>query len=217
MKSQLNKLGVYNVTHIEYPQFNKFFIIKNAKKFLKLPINTQVIACIGGTRSDKGLDILLEALDEVTQPFHLLIAGKESDFTKTFIQDRIKNYKTKVTYVLKYLTDDELNLYISAADIICLPYRKIFNGASGPLTEGAWFRKTIIGPNHGSLGEIIIENELGYTFESENIEDLTKVLNTALTKEFKWSEKAEQYRETLKTERFVEEYNNLYKKLINGE
>lgn len=35
--------------------------------------------------------------------------------------------------------------------------------------------KMIIAANHGSLGDIVEKNHLGYTFESENIEALKKV------------------------------------------
>lgn len=216
-KKQLNQIGINNVIYIAYPKFNVLSENKDAKQYLGIVKDKPVIACIGGTREDKGLDILLEALQVVEQPFHLLIAGKEEDFSNRFIKAKISDYKEKATCILKFLSDEEFNICVNAADIICLPYKKTFNGASGPLTEGVWFRKTIIGPNHGSLGEIIKENELGYTFESENVRDLTRVINIALTREYKWSEKAERYRETLKTERFVEAYNNLYKKIINGE
>ena len=135
MKAQLEEIGITNVTHIEYPKFNVLPQIFDAKQKLEIFNDNKVIACIGGTREDKGLDLLLKALDRVKQSFHLLIAGKEEAFSETFIQKQTYKYKENITCIFKYLTDEELNICINAADIICLPYRKIFNGASGPLTK----------------------------------------------------------------------------------
>lgn len=72
------------------------------------------------------------------------------------------------------MTDEEFEMAIQAVDAIVLPYRKTFNGASGPLGEGVAKGKMIIAANHGSLGDIVEKNHLGYTFESENIEALKK-------------------------------------------
>lgn len=52
------------------------------------------------------------------------------------------------------MTDREFAEVIAASDIIALPYRKKFNGASGPLVEGVYLGKCIIGPNHGNLGKL---------------------------------------------------------------
>lgn len=216
IKDAFNSLGIKNISHIEYPNFNNNILMDkiNARKLLGIPNNIVTMAAIGGTRSTKGLDILLEALKDVKSPFCLLIAGSEEDITTDIINSKIEKYKNSVNLILRYLTNEELMACIAGSDIIVLPYRKIFNGASGPLTEGVWCRKFIIGPNHGSLGDIIKNNNLGLTFEAENIEDLTKVIDQALQTELKWSEDAEKYREYLKPERFIKEYKEVYNNLI---
>lgn len=81
---------------------------------------------------------------------------------------------------LKWLSREEYIDSIVASDYIILPYTREFNGASGPLAEGVVANKVIIGSNYGSLGKIITENELGYTFEVENSEDLANVIDNAL-------------------------------------
>ena len=49
---------------------------------------------------------------------------------------------------------------INACDYIVLPYRYSFDGASGPLVDGVIADKIIIGANHGSLGNLINNNNL---------------------------------------------------------
>lgn len=215
MKDQLNAIGIKNVVHIEYPKQSVVMTLSHSqiKKHLGLPDGVPILGCLGGTRSDKGLDILLDVLSKIASPFHLVIAGKEEDITKDMITKKIVSYHDQVTLDLSFLSDDLFNQYLNAVDFIVLPYRKVFNGASGPLTEGVWLRKTIIGPNHHSLGDIIIKNQLGYTFEAENHKSLEHVLEKALTEKWLWHEKAEKYRDTLNVEHFIEEHHKLYETL----
>lgn len=213
--NDLKKLGISNIEHIEYPQFNKGLCGDeiDAKKKLGLPDNIPVISAIGTLREDKGLDLLLKALESIKEPFHLLIAGAAISFDMNYISINTREYKEKVTAIVKYLSDDELKDCLLASDIIILPYRKSFDGASGPLGEGVWLRKMIVGPNHGSLGNIIRENHLGATFESENIESLKKIINESLKNKFIWNEKAEEYREEINPEKFKMRYNKIYETL----
>lgn len=212
LKEDLEKMRISNMYKIEYPQFNDLMNINTmqAKEKLKLPLNVPIIAAIGGTREDKGLDILIEALKNVHSDFHLLIAGQEISFDKTYISNHTDKYKKSVTTMLKYLTDEELENCLVASDIIILPYRKKFDGASGPLGEGVWLRKKIIGPNHGSLGKIINDNKIGITFETEKVSDLSRAIEECLNSEFIWSKEAENYRKKLDKDSFIYEYKKIY-------
>lgn len=213
ISDELLRLGIKNSKHIYYPVFDKEIQIPSKNEIraaLDLPKDVMILSAIGGTRVDKGLDILLEALKHVTGPFHLIIAGAEEYFKRDMIERSIETYKESVTICLHYLSKQALLEYIEASDAIVIPYRKIFNGASGPLTEGVWFRKTIIGPNHGGLGEMIEKHQLGLTFEAENTEDLTKVIQHYLTNGFAWNEGGENYRKNIVPEHFIAEHMRVY-------
>jgi len=214
----LSNKGIDNAIHIEYPVFDMIQEIDKdyAIKKMGLPQNVPVLAAIGGTRYDKGLDILLDALNYVKDPFHLLIAGKVSKFDNEFINIKSIRYSNQVTKYLKYLTNEELSLCINSADYIVLPYRKIFDGASGPLSEGVFLGKIIIGPNHGSIGSIIKENKLGYTFEAESPKDLARAITKALQERLSWNEVAEDYRKELDLQNFKHKYFELYKAVLKG-
>ena len=213
---KLNSLYINNAKHIEYPHFNDINYINKefALKYLGLSDKTPVLLALGGTRYDKGLDILLEALKYADKPFQLIIAGQEQYFDKSFIENKIETYKDNVRLLLKFLSDEEFSICINACDFIVLPYRKIFTGASGPLGEGVWLRKTIIGPNHGSLGDIITKNNIGITFTSEDSYMLSKVINDQLNKKYEWNDIAENYRLTLSVYKFKNDYQVIYDELI---
>lgn len=219
LESDFLDLAIKNTYHIEYPRFDEYQDVINqdeARKRIGLHIGAEkVLLAIGGTRVDKGLDILLCALKNINLPFHLVIAGKEEGFTKSFIEEQIKPYKENVTLILEYLSDEKFHLCMTATDIVVLPYKKSFDGASGPLGEGVWLYKEIIGSDHKSLGAIIEENHLGRTFECENVESLREVIADALLTPWNPDDKYSSYRNNIDRKVFQSKYIELYKKMVD--
>ncbi len=214
LKNRLMEYGKDNGVHIEYPNFRiNNCTTDEAKDFFNLSKEIPVLGCIGETRHDKGLDILLSALQFVTEPFQLLVAGRPVHFDEQFISENAKKYSENVHCLLKFLSDEEFQYALNATDIITIPYRKEFNAASGPLGEGAGLRKCIVGPCHGNLGDTIEKNHLGYTFLSEDIKSLAETLNKALKTEFKPDEKYKEYKNSLDVESFLKSYTELYNSL----
>lgn len=213
--TELLNRDIKNAVHIEYPVFNKIIdtTIEDSRAYFNLPNSkeTPIISVMGGTQYYKGLDILLKALKLVNENFLLFICGPERKFTKDYIEEETNSFKNKVVTNLKFLTDTEFANAINASDIIVLPYRYEFDGASGPLAESVIYRKYIIGSSHGSLGRLIIDNQLGCTFKTEDSIDLAKKLNWILQSDRKWSLKAEEYRMSLKVDYFCSAYRKLYK------
>ncbi len=214
IKDLFGSYGVKNVMHIEYPQFNERKISKKeACQYWGIDESIPTISCIGNTRHDKGLDVLLEALRKVKSPFQLLIAGKEEAFDEEYILQVASPFKDRLKLCLHYLSDTELSNALGGADIIILPYRKVFDGASGPLGEGVALSKCIVGPNHGTLGYTIKNNHLGYTFESENVDSLVNVIELALSKPFVTDNVYEKYKDMLNPKFFILSYKELYSKI----
>lgn len=214
-----NNHGIKNCVHIEYPVFKDYASInvEESRRYWHIFDDKKVLLALGGTRYNKGLDILLKALDGIDMPYHLIIAGKEDRYTEGFIKEKTENYKDKVILKLRYLTDDEVQMFIAASDIIVLPYRKIFDGASGPLGEGVILGKCIIGPDHGSLGKIISENHLGYTFSSEDSDDLANIISKALKEEFVCDSLYNSYQESISPDIFRKKYYDIYDMFTDGE
>ncbi len=200
---------------IGYPCFNIKFVDKGeACKFWGLDQSIPTITSIGTTEYYKGLDILLEALNNVNVPFQLLIAGRGNYFSEEYVTEKTADYKDKVFANLHFLSENELNMAVNASDIIVLPYRKSFSGASGPLAEGVQLNKCIVGPSHGNLSDTITQNNLGYVFESEDVVSLTKTLNFALTHSWKRDSKYLWYREKLDPQLFNSEHQRIYYELL---
>ena len=204
IETKIKGYGCKNVMTIHYPCFLSVKPVEKEKGKIK------TLLSLGGTRYDKGLDILLDELNRVQEEFRLIIAGKEEFFVKDAIEAAVKNYRDKVELHLEFLSNEDMISYLQSSDIIVLPYRKEFDGASGPLCEGAYLGKTIIGPNHGSLGVIIDKNHLGYCFESENSESLAACISGALKHEFVYDQCAKDYQKSLNPDFFLQKYTVLY-------
>ncbi|MBR2875828.1 MAG: glycosyltransferase [Clostridia bacterium] len=214
LKDKLSCYGKTNGVHIEYPNFKKSPYSKtDDKEYYGLDVAVPVLGCIGETRNDKGLDIMLEALRNVKYPFQLLVAGKPVHFDEEYIKEKTAAFSNKVRTKLEFLSDEDFLRAINATDIIVVPYRKVFDAASGPLGEGVALGRCIVGPDHGNLCNTITKNHLGYTFESENPLSLAETLNEVLQKEFVTDEVYENYRKTLDVSCFLNSYNNLYNSL----
>lgn len=210
--------GINNVVHVEYPQFNLCSAIDQAaaRAMLGIPNDgVPLILSLGGTRYFKGLDLLLTALKDVKHPFYLLVAGREESFTEEYICEATKTFQNRVFLRMAFLPEEEVDCCLQAADIVCLPYRKEFDGASGPLGEGVVRNKLIVGPAHGSIGQTIREYHLGLTFEAENIANLAETLEQALTSAWKPDEKYREYQELLNPKRFEAEYAALYQSVVH--
>lgn len=202
-----------NFEKVTYPCFlhHKQVQANISKAMYGIPNDgTPVLAAIGATRYDKGLDILLKALNKVKKPFCLLIAGQEDYFTKDFIEKSIENYRQRVYMKLDFLSDEEMYHAINGSEIIVLPYRKCFDGASGPLTDAVALGKIVIGPSHGSLGRQIMEKELGAVFSTEDEKSLSNTIEMILDGGFTRNRKYESFRSDLNVELFIKRYMGIY-------
>ena len=215
LMNDFRKQGIHNIVHIEYPRFGNVYDMgaSEARSSLGIPVDdVPLVLSLGGTRYEKGLDILLQSLSRVHEKFYLLIAGNEEYFKKDFIDDHTRTYSERVWTKLSFLSDEEFNCCIEAASIIALPYRSSFDGASGPLGDGVAYGKMIIGSNHGSLGQLIENHHLGATFVCEDIDDLSQVLKRSLLMAWEPDDVYKAYQRVLDPKRFQRDYLELYER-----
>lgn len=215
IKQCLSKNGIKNVEVVEYPSFYDYSKIPSKyeiKKEYNIPNDKIVISALGGTRYDKGLDILLDSfkyIDTISKNKILLnIVGKEETFTKEFIDSKIKEFHINARVKLGYVEDDEFAKNVVLSDIIVLPYRKIFTGNSGPMTEAIVNDIPVIGPDYGNLGYLIEKYRLGNVFRPEDSRDLALVIIDALSRNL--NNKISNYSKKLTVENFINNYKELY-------
>lgn len=214
IKNKLNEIGIYNVQVIEYPSFYDYSKLKkeNLRKQEKVE-GKIVISCLGGTRFDKGLDILLKAFEYIDEDIKnkilLNIIGKEEYFKKDYVDQMVQKNKINIKFKYDFVTDEEFMKNVLITDIMVMPYRKIFGGNSGPMTEAVVNKIPSLVPSGTNIGNLVEKYNLGDTFESENPKDLAKVLSRMIKEKKEYFTTI--YNEKLTLEKFIKSHEEIYK------
>lgn len=145
---------------------------------------SEVILFFGQIKAVKGLDVLLRAMPlilDVRPNVKLLIAGKvwKDSFEKyTSIIEEL-GISGSVVQHIKYIPDTDVDKYYSSADVVALPYKKIYQ--SGVLLMAMSYGCVTVSSRLPAMEEIIEDQANGYLFESENSSDLAVKLLAALS------------------------------------
>lgn len=146
-----------NVKVLHHPTYNHFgSLVKREESlnFLNLDPKQRYLLFFGLIRDYKGLDLLLEAMDELDEAFHLIVAGEVyGDFDKYQRIIDEKQLKNRIHLHLKYIPDNEVKYYFSVAETVVLPYKSATQ--SGIIAVAKHFKKPVVTTNVGGLGEFI--------------------------------------------------------------
>lgn len=162
-----------NTTHKKYllhPLYTSFGEKLNkldARMALGLPEDKQIVLFFGLIRKYKGLDMLLDAMNELKSNLNivLVIAGEFYEDKQPYL-DLIEKYQIQNQVILhaKFIANEDVKLYFSAADLVALPYRSATQ--SGVTQVSFHFEVPTLVTNVGGLGEIIPDKVAGYVVES---------------------------------------------------
>ena len=157
--------------------------VASARAELNLSRDAQVLLFFGQIKEVKGLDLLLDALAVVkglVPKVYLVIAGKMwgQDFATYQSQiDRLGLGGHCVAHV-RYVADDEVAAYYAAADLVVLPYRKIYQ--SGVILMAMSYGKPVLASDLEGMKEVIEDGVTGFLFRADDASDLAKRLQAVL-------------------------------------
>ena len=160
---------------------------EKAREILNLPPNTPLLLAFGGTRYEKGIDILIDALEKISSKIKVavIIAGEALYFDKHYFKTRLKNnseLRNRLILRLNYIKKEDTDLYFNSCNIVVLPYRKIFAGQSGPLTLALKYRKPLIASDVMQIGYDVNKYKIGITFKPEDVQSLSQAIKSFITK-----------------------------------
>jgi glycosyltransferase involved in cell wall biosynthesis len=153
----------------------------DARTHLGLNADERVLLFFGNIAPYKGLEYLVEAMARLPKDrakYRLVIAGGvkgASDYWQG-IEKRISqlNLEACVLSHIRYIPDEETEIYFKAADVLVLPYKHIFQ--SGVLFLGYNFGLPVIASDVGSLREDVVEGKTGFVFKPEHTEGLAQTI-----------------------------------------
>ncbi|HIP57928.1 MAG TPA: glycosyltransferase [Archaeoglobus profundus] len=133
-----------------YLRYTKDYLARSLG--IKDELKGMILSIPGFLRKDKGIDILLEAMDMVDGRFTILIAGKSQD---PQLQELILS-NDSVYVIDRYLSTDEILRIVALADAIVLPYKDRYGAyaVSGILHLSMGGLKPIIGSRTPRLIEL---------------------------------------------------------------
>ncbi len=140
---------------------------------------------IGVIRYDKGLDILIEALNRCNDiPYTLQVSGTPEVLGIDEVEKIIKKSRKKDRIITnyEYLDDDTFNDYFLNATYTILPYRKSFKAQSVVFTDSVKRFTPLICSKESQNGYDTENFSLGEVFNSEDINSLENSIREAYKK-----------------------------------
>jgi D-inositol-3-phosphate glycosyltransferase len=191
MKAELlQDFGVHDraVTVLRHPLNNAFpntnLTPAEAKRRLGLQDDEKTILFFGRIRPYKGVESLLAAfqlLRASDSKYRLIIAGEPKKGSEDYL-DEIRRTISRdfspgeIVLKFQFIPDDEMELYLKAADVLVLPYKDIFQ--SGVLFLAYSFGLPVVATDVGSFREEIVEGKTGFLCKPADSADLANTLET---------------------------------------
>ena len=150
-----------------------------ARERLGLPAAARVVAFTGWLRPYKGVTELVEAFAALPEPYaRLVIAGQavEADYAARL--ETLAAADPRVRLDLGFVPDEELQVYLRAADVLACPFLEIFT--SGSVLLAMSFERAVIAPRRGCVPETLDEAG-GILYDADDPQGLEGALRVAMT------------------------------------
>jgi glycosyltransferase involved in cell wall biosynthesis len=153
-----------------------------AKQRLGIRGGAKTILFFGALRPSKGLEYLVAAFKHLAREkndYRLIIAGERKKGYEAYVDSIRATIKQDVTsgYVIEkiqYVPDADTELYFKAADVLVLPYTKVFQ--SGVLFLSYSFGLPVIATRVGPFEDDVIASSTGFLCEPCDSVDLAQTI-----------------------------------------
>ena len=156
-----------NIVHPIYDNFGDIVSKEESRKHLGLPIHEKIILFFGFIRKYKGLDLLLEAMNDPRikeANIKLLIAGEFYDNKEQYESIISKNNLANCLYLrTQFIDNNEVKYYLGASDFVIQPYKQATQSGVTPLAYH--FEKPMLVTNVGGLASLVLHLKVGVVTE----------------------------------------------------
>jgi glycosyltransferase involved in cell wall biosynthesis len=149
----------------------------NARSRLNLPQKDLTFLFLGLIRPYKGIVELVDCFQDLNcSNTKLVIAGRILDQQHAeYIRKKVKG-NSNILLMFGYIPDDEMQIYMNAADIVVCPYRDILS--PGSVISGMTFEKAIITPQMGCIPEML-NSSGGFLYDPQDRRGLLNAMRRA--------------------------------------
>lgn len=217
--------------HIYDHSFEKEISTQAARRKLKIPEDRKVILSFGKFRNRDEIYMVLKAFLKADVKNKYLVAPRMLPFEKKPTNYKLRNrflsfvgyyfvrplsaiFKMKLGSEKEVIKDEDVSFYFAAADVVLIQRKQILN--SGNVPTAFLFKKVVVGPDTGNVGEILKDTG-NPTFNSTEDRTITNALEKAFLLEKQGlGEKNYNYAcQNWNIQKVAGEYKKVYKYLTN--
>lgn len=150
-----------------------------ARELLGLPSADPVILCFGQIKRNKGLEYLLRAFAELIKhepKAKLLVIGRpwKVNMERFYVLAQQLSIQNHVIFRPELIPEIEIQYYMTAADVVVLPYIRLYQSAVLPLACA--LGKPVIATRVGNIPEVLENGKTGYLLPPRNAAALKRAL-----------------------------------------
>jgi len=182
---RLERARVVVIPHGHYLPYTGDALLSRAEARARLGLDPErpVLLFFGQIKRVKGLDTLLRALPAIITAHPralLLIAGQvwKDDWSRYQALIDELGIADHVRARIAHIPDGEVAAYYRAADVVVLPYRRIYQ--SGVLLMAWSYAQPVVASSVGGLAEVVRDGETGLLVEPDDPATLADALNEVL-------------------------------------
>ena len=185
LEQRRKDLHITTAFHPLYEHFAPLISRDAAREQLRMPVSPKLVLFFGLIRPYKGLEWLLNAatkLHKNGEDVCFCIAGEPYTDWEPYqrIIDASAAPERFYTY-LKFIPKEDVHMFFSAADIVCLPYTSA--SQSGVTAIAMHYHKPVVATDVGGLKEYFDRNPIGHICAPRDVHALTEAILTALSAE----------------------------------
>lgn len=220
--------------HIYENTYNESISMVSARQHLKLPQDAFIVTAFGKFRNREEIRMVLDAFRAWDEKHKLLLAPRLFPFSRSnnYGGNLFKKLTSRIGYHLlmpllcrlwklragandELIENADLPYYIAVSDILFIQRIDILNSGNVPLAF--LFRKTVVGPNVGNIGEILRETG-NATFNPDDKASIVRALEEAqlLADEGQGTANYSYAKKFMNVRKIGQEYAQTYKDLVNG-
>ncbi|MFN0071048.1 MAG: glycosyltransferase family 4 protein [Chloroflexota bacterium] len=156
----------------------------SARRLLKLKPTEKTLLFLGGLRPNKGVEQLLHAFRQIQGvDLRLLVAGETQELLDAPYIAQLRHLAqqdARIRLDTRYIPDDEIQIFMNAADLVVIPFTRILNSGSAMLAMS--FGKAVVVPAMGCLPELV-GAEAGFLYDPDRPSALLHAIRGALTED----------------------------------
>ncbi len=181
---------------IEHGHWINYYLNSCSQSEARAQLGLQQASCvflfIGICKPYKNLEYLIDTFQALPDGPTLVIAGKfQSSVYRERVEQLIARKPRNIQLHARFIADDELQVFLNAANCVVLPYSEILTSGSAMLALS--FGKPVIAPRLGCLVELI-KPECGLLYDSERADGLHDAMQAFNAERFSISRILEQAR-----------------------